>query len=116
MTIIDDKDKYLKYYLQSIHFLGELRLSTIKTMARHKGQGNEYIQCSFDADDEDYKEGYVTLYFWKPSVEEDVIVWVENSKFYESLVSICNEFIERFPKAKKELEENMQKIKQHLNL
>lgn len=37
-------------------------------MAQHKGQGDEYIQCSFDATDEDYKEGYVTLYFWKPAV------------------------------------------------
>ena len=68
MTIIHDKNKYLKYYLQSIFFLGELRLDVIKTMAQHKGQGDEYIQCSFDATDEDYKEGYVTLYFWKPAV------------------------------------------------
>lgn len=116
MTIIDGKNKYLKYYLQSISFLGELRLDAIETMAQYKGQGDEYIQCSFDADDEDYKEGYVTLYFWKPAVKEDVIVWVENKKFYESLVSICNEFIERFPKTKKKLEENLQKIKQYLNL
>lgn len=116
MTIIHDKDKYLKYYLQSIFFLGELRLGAIKTMAQHKGQGDEYIQCSFDATDEDYKEGYVTLYFWKPAVEEDVIVWVENRTFYESLVSICNETIERTPKHKKELEKNLQKIKQHLSL
>lgn len=85
-------------------------------MARYKGQGDEYIQCSFDAADEDYKEGYVTLYFWEPAVKEDVIVWVENSRFFASLVDVCNETIEKYPKTKKGLEENLQKIKQHLDL
>ena len=116
MGTIYDKNEYLKYYLESIFFLGKLRLDAIVTMAQYKGQGDEYIQCSFDPDDEDYKEGYVTLYFWKPAVKEDVIVWVENKKFYGSLVSICNETTERYPKTKKELEENLQKIKQHLDL
>lgn len=116
MQTIQDNNEYLKYYLESIFFLGKLRLDAIETMARYKGQGDEYIQCSFDAADEDYKEGYVTLYFWEPAVKEDVIVWVENSRFFASLVDVCNETIEKYPKTKKGLEENLQKIKQHLDL
>ena len=116
METIYDENEYLDHYLESIFFLEKLRVDAIVTMAQYKGQGDEYIQCSFDPADEDHKEGYVTLFFWTPAVKEDVIVWVENKKFYGSLVSICNETTERYPKTKKELEENLQKIKQHLDL
>lgn len=103
---ITDADEYLKYYLQSICFLGELRLDAIETMSLYKGQGDEYIQCSFDDTDEDYKEGYVTLYFWRPAVENDTIIWIENKKFYEALMNICNETIKKYPKTERKIEES----------
>ena len=116
MQISSDIDKYLNYYMDSISFLGKLEISAIKSMAEYKGQGAEYISCSFDPNDEDYREGYVTLYFWKPAVEHDTMVFVENQKFYDYLVRISSEFIYKAPQVKNELEGYLCQIKMGLNI
>ena len=116
MQISNDVDKYLKYYIENICFLGKLQISAIKTMAEHKGQGAEYISCSFDPDDEDYREGYVTLCFWKPAVEQDTMVFVRNKKFYDSLIRASNEFLQNEPQVKDELEKYLHKIEIEINV
>lgn len=116
MYVSNDIDKYLNYYIESIWFLGKLQISAIKRMAEYKGQGAEYISCSFDPDDEDYREGYVTLCFWKPAVEQDTMVFVDNKKFYDYLMRTCKEFIQEEPQEKDELEGYLHQVKMELNI
>jgi len=116
MKISNDIDQYLEYYIQSIHLLGRLQIGAIKKLAKYKSQGAEYISCSFDPDDEDHKEGYVTLYFWKPAMEQDTIVFVDNRKFYEALMKASKEFINKEPQIKDELESYLYKIKMELKI
>ena len=103
MQVSNDVDKYLNYYIESIWFLDKLQISAVKRMAEYKGQGNEYISCSFDPNDEDYREGYVTLYFWKPAAEQDTMVFVDK-------------FIKKEPQTKDELEGYLHQIKKELNI
>lgn len=116
MQTLDDKDKFLDYYMDSIHFMGILQISAIKAMVKHKGQGAEYISCSFSSDDEDYKEGFVTLYFWKPAVNQDMIVYVENQKFYERLLEACEKLMKKEPNLKEELEGYLHQLKIELSV
>ena len=110
MTEINNDDKLLAYYLQHLFIFGELQIGEIGSMAHFKGQGSEYVQCSFDEKDEEYKKGYVTLYFWKPALKEDKIVYIENEKFYDSLLIIIEDYINKNLKTKEELMGNMKKI------
>ncbi len=114
MTEINNDDKFLEYYLQHLFVFNELQIGEIESMVRFKGQGSEYVQCSFDEEDEDYKKGYVTLYFWKPALEEDTIVYIENEKFYNGLFVIVEGYINRNLKMKEELMEYMKKIGEYL--
>ena len=41
------------------------------------------------SDDKDYKDGYVTLYFWKPALEQDTMVFVVNRTFYKYIEEAC---------------------------
>lgn len=116
MQVSNDVDKYLNYYIESIWFLDKLQISAVKRMAEYKGQGNEYISCSFDPNDEDYREGYVTLYFWKPAAEQDTMVFVDNRKFYDYLMRTIKEFIKKEPQTKDELEGYLHQIKKELNI
>lgn len=115
MKISEDK-KYLNYYFEHIHFLNKLRISAIKDMARFKGQGSEYASCCFDPRDEDYKEGYVTLLFWKPAVDEDTMVLIENNMFYEKLIEVCDSHIAKVPGDKKLLTGELNRIKKDLRI
>ena len=116
MQISNDVDRYLNYYIESICFLDKLQISAIKRMVEYKGQGSEYISCSFDPNDEDYREGYVTLCFWKPAVEQDTMVFVDNRKFYDYLMRTGKEFIKKEPQIKDELEGYLHQIKRELNI
>ncbi|ANU44986.1 hypothetical protein ADH76_01190 [Enterocloster clostridioformis] len=116
MQVSSDVDQYLNYFIESICFLGKLQISAIKTMVEYKGQGAEYISCSFDPDDEDYREGYVTLCFWKPAVEQDTMVFVDNKIFYDCLMRTSKEFIQKEPQVKDELEGYLHQIKMELNI
>ena len=114
MIEMNNNDKFLNYYLKHLFVFGELQVGEIRSMICFKGQGSEYVQCSFDEEDEDYKEGYVTLYFWKPALEEDTIVYIENKKFYASLFAIVKEYINKNPHMKGELMGYMKKIGEYL--
>ena len=116
MRISQDKDKYMKYYLESICFKGELQVYNIKQMAESRGQGAEYISCSFDPDDEDYKKGYVTLLFWKPAEVEDTMVYVENNMFYVCLEKLCDNHKKKKPDTEKELDYYLREIKKNLHI
>ena len=68
------------------------------------------------SDDKDYKDGYVTLYFWKPAVEQDTMVFVDNRTFYKYLVEACEKHIEKEPQVKEELESYLQQLKTELKV
>ena len=116
MRISEDKQKYLTYYFDNIHFLSGLQISAIKDMARYKSQGSEYISCCYDSEDEDYKAGYVTLLFWEPADDEDTMVFVENNMFYEQLLKVCNAHIEKNPSCEELLNSYLNQIRKSLNL
>lgn len=116
MRISDDKQKYLTLYFDNIHFLSGLQISAIKDMAHFKSQGSEYISCSYDSEDEDYKEGYVTLLFWEPVEDEDTMVFVENSIFYEQLLDVCNAHIKKEPNSEELLKGYLEQIRISLNI
>lgn len=116
MRISKDKEKYMKYYLDSLCFSGELRIDAIKRLAEYKGEGAEYISSSFDPSDEDYKEGYVTLFFWEPADDEDTMVYVDNNFFYKEIEQICSEYIKKRPESKGILEDSLEEIRSILRI
>lgn len=116
MRICEDKEKYMKYYLDSLLSLEGLRINAIKIMAEYKGEGDEYIASSFDPDDEEYKEGYVALFFWKPADSEDTLVYVETDFFYKELEKICNEDIKKNPEHKLLLNKCLETISAELGI
>lgn len=116
MRVSEDKQKYLTYYFDNIHSLSGLQISAIEDMARFKGQGAEYISCSFDPEDEDYKEGYVTLLFWKPADNEDTMIFIENQLFYDRLLETCNAHITKNPNNKELLNGYLDQIKKDLRI
>ena len=113
-VITDNVDEYLKYYMQQLFLDGVLQADEIRTLACYKAQGAEYIQCSFDDSSADYKAGYVILYFWKPAVEKDTMVYVENNKFYDCLFSIIDEYLKKEPQMQDKLIGYMYQIKKVL--
>ncbi len=116
MKISEDKKKYLNYYFEHIQSLNGLRISAIKDMAKFKGQGAEYASCCFDPSDEDYREGYVTLLFWEPAVDEDTMVFIENNMFYEKLIEVCDSHIAKVPSDKILLTRELNQIKRDLSI
>lgn len=116
MRISEEKEKYLNYYFQSICLFGKLQISSLRIMAEMKGEGAEYISCSFDPDDDDYVEGFVTLFFWKPADDEDTMVIVENKMFYKYLLQTCENHITKYPKDYDKIQEYLTKIKIQLNI
>lgn len=116
MRVSEEKKKYLDLYFKHINFLGELEISAVKQMVESKGQGAEYVSCSFDPMDEDYKEGYVTLFFWKPADEEDTMIYIENSMFYERLVEVCKAHIIKKTDDTELIYGYLKKIKKSLNV
>lgn len=116
MRVSEEKEKYLKLYFEYICFLGELEIGAVKQMVQSKGQGAEYISCSFDPEDEDYKEGYVTLLFWKTADDEDTMIFIENSLFYERLLEVCNAHITKKPNDKELLDGYLNQIKKDLKI
>jgi hypothetical protein len=116
MRISEDKEYYLDYYFTSIrNAKGDLRISVLKYMAEMKGEGAEYISCSFDPDDEDYVEGKVTLLFWKPADDEDTMVYVDNSIFYQRLTEVCENHVAKYPEDTEKVQGYLSQIKIHLS-
>lgn len=116
MIISNDSERYLNYYIESLQFLGKLQINAIKELANNKGQGAEYISSSFDPEDEDFREGYVTLYFWKPAVEKDTMVFIDKREFFKAISKISKEFIEKEPRIKEELERYLKQLQDSLNI
>lgn len=114
MRISEEKVKYLNYYFDNLHFLGKLRISTLEILAEMKGQGAEYISCSFDPNDEDYVEGCVTLFFWKPADDEDTMVIIDNEMFYKYLLRVCEKHTAKYPVDSEKIQICLDKIKTHL--
>lgn len=116
IRISEKREKYLNYYFNNICFSGKIQISALETMAEMKGEGAEYISCSFDPDDEDYVEGCVTLLFWKPADDEDTMVIVNNEMFYKYLLKVCENHIVKYPDDAEKIQKCLDKIKTHLNV
>ena len=116
MMISNDSERYLNYYIESIQFQGRLQINAIKELVNNKGQGAEYISSSFDPEDEDFRDGYVTLYFWKPAVEKDVMAFIDKREFFKAISKISKEFIEKEPRIKTELEGYLKQLQNTLNI
>jgi len=116
MRISDNVDKYLQYYFDSIHIMGNLSIVALQQMAELKGQGAEYISCSFDPDDEDFVEGKVTLFFWKPADDEDTIVFVSNKVFYDNLEELCKKYLKSNTQDTEKVNDLLKQIRIHLLL
>ena len=117
MRISDEKEKYLEYYFDNIRLYNrKLEIGAIEIMAECKGQGAEYVSCSYDSCDEDYKEGYVTMFFWVPTVDEDTMLFVENKDFFEYLLKQCKDHTLKYPEDEERLMGYISTIKKDLNL
>jgi hypothetical protein len=117
MRVSEEKEKYLDYYFRFIHnSKGKLEISALRYMAEMKGQGAEYISSSFDPEDEDYVEGKVTMFFWKPADDEDTMVYVDNSMFYQYLVRVCENHVAKYPDDTEKVQGYLNQIKIHLNI
>lgn len=116
MIISNDSERYLNYYIESIQFLGRLQINAIKELVTYKGQGAEYISCSFDPEDENFREGYVTLYFWKPAAEKDTMVFIDKIEFFKAISNISKELMKKEPRIKEELEGHLKQLQNILNI
>ena len=116
MIVSKDVEKFLNDYIDSLCFLGKLQIGAIKEMVDYKGQGSEYVSCSFDPKDEDFRAGYVTLYFWKPAAEEDTMVFVENERFFNALFEISERCMKDEAQKRIELDEYLNKLRTVLNI
>jgi len=106
----------MDYYFDNISFKGEIMISAIKTMSESHGQGSEYVSCSFDQNDEDFKKGYVTLSFWSPAVDEDTMIFIKNEIFYEGLIERCKPLMEKKSEDSCKLALYLKSIKDDLNV
>lgn len=116
MIVSKDVGKFLNDYIDSLCFLGKLQVDALKEMVDYKGQGSEYVSCSFDPEDEDFRDGYVTLYFWKPAAEEDIMVFVENERFFNALFEVSERCMKGETQNRNELEEYLNKLRAALNI
>ena len=116
MLVSKDIEKFLDDYIDSLCFLGKLQIGVVKEMIDYKGQGSEYVSCSFDPEDEDFSDGYVTLYFWKPAADEDTMVFVENKRFFHALSEVSERCMKDEPQKRNELEGYLNKLRTALNI
>ena len=116
MIISNDSERYLNYYIESIQFLGRLQINAIKELVNYKGQGAEYISCSFDPEDEDFREGYVTLYFFFFFAEKDTMIFIDKIEFFKAISNISKEFMKKEPRIKVELEGYLKQLQNILNI
>lgn len=82
------------FFYGMFQFKSEIEEKTIIRMAENKEVGNEFSYCTYEKNDEDYKEGYVAVLFFKPFVEEDIVLYYENKVFYEELMKFLQQFVD----------------------
>ena len=80
------------FFQGTIQFGGEIEDKAIIRMAENKEIGNEFSYCTYEEDDEDYKEGFVAVLFFEPFVEEDKVIHIENKKFYDELINFISKY------------------------
>ena len=100
--------------LQELLFLvfqadGKLDIASISRLADKMATGIEGITCSYNPDDEDYREGYVTIDYWLG--REDETRHVEKSKFYDALSNLCNNHLDSNPEDGERVLKCLSKIK-----
>lgn len=117
MKTSNDKEEYLRYSIKlGLFFLGELRIRQLCNLAKNRALGDEYYFCSFEPDDEYYRDGFITLIFWKPALDEDTIVYIENNRFYEYLSNVCKDYIKTNSNDREKILNYLQQIKDNLLL
>lgn len=118
-----DKEKikeYVKYYYD---LLDDSKFKkALLNYSQLRGYGViEDIWCCFANEYEEWEEDYfresgIAFYFDYPAVKEDCYIILENKEFYQYLVEQCEEYINRRPNDKNEIEELLKIISNKLNL
>ena len=109
-------DHLLEEFFMGIFLFGSrIEEKYIIRLAENKIAGNEVAYCTYEKDDEDYKEGYVSVLLFEPFTDKDVVLHIENKAFFDSLV----DFIGKYDTNKEKLahmEKYLIKIKKDLNI
>ena len=81
------KENMLEVFFQgTFQHGGKIEEKSIIRMAKKRAVGNEYSYCTYEKEDEDYREGYVAVLFFEPFVERDLVLHIENNEFYEKMI------------------------------
>ena len=83
-----DEDLLEEFIIGTFLFGDRLDDIHIIRLAEQKIAGNEIAYCTYEEDDEDYKEGYVSVLLFKPFIEDDVVLHIENKVFFDRLISV----------------------------
>lgn len=92
----------------------DLDINEIKVLSERMAAGIEGITCSYNPDDEDYEEGFVTIDYWLGL--EDRTEHIEKQVFFDALHEICEKHVGLKPDDKNLIEGYLSKIKTDLCL
>ena len=93
---------------------GRVQVDEIGRLADRMATGIEGLTCSYNPDDEDYREGYVTIDYWLG--REDETQYVENKKFYDALSKLCENYLDAKPEDGDCVGKYLNKIKSDLKI
>lgn len=114
MRIKENYKEYLDYFIDTISFKGVLSLKKLEILAEYKEVGAEYYFCTYLPENEDFKEGKVTLIFWKPADDEDTILYIDKDMFYKFIVGACENYLKFYPENKEKIEHVLYKMNKDL--
>lgn len=109
-------DYYFDIVFRNHDSEGKIHLRELKNFAENNGAGQEgFVGGYYDPEDEDFKEGYLTLDFWESTPFEG-IAHIENKVFFDELTKLCQEHIKHVPNDKEFIEGCLDKIKKNLSI
>ena len=105
--------------LQELLFLvfqvdGKLDTTAMLRLADNKAVWIEGMACSYNPDDEDYRDGYVTIDYWLGI--EDETQYIEKEKFYNALSKLCDKHLEINLEDGEKIRKYLYKIKNDLKI
>ncbi|QBG55004.1 hypothetical protein D2M30_0653 [Bacillus amyloliquefaciens] len=117
---MDNKSKDLINYFFQV--MGDERfLRILEKFSNGEGYGIENVWCVFADDYEEWEDDYfgdegIAFYFDYPAVKEDEEVILDYENFYKYLNKIVDQYLERHPENKSDVEGYMRKIKEKYNI
>ncbi|MCF0124720.1 MAG: hypothetical protein HUJ68_03010 [Clostridia bacterium] len=108
-------DMLKNFFIGNFQFDNKIVEKSIINLAEKNTVGNEDSYCTYEKDDEDYKEGFVAVLFFEPFVKEDVVLYYENKIFYDELFEFLKTLVDASTKMR-ELDAYLTKIRNDLNI